>query len=34
MVAATQTGGRNHALNIAAFNLFQIVAGGALNEHA
>jgi len=31
-VAATQPGKRNDALNRAAFNLFQIVAGGALDE--
>jgi hypothetical protein len=31
-VAAAQPGTRNDALNTAAFNLFQIVAGGGLDE--
>jgi len=31
-VAAAKPGSRNDALNTAAFNLFQIVAGGALDE--
>jgi putative DNA primase/helicase len=31
-VAAAAAGTRNHALNLAAFNLFQIVAAGLLNE--
>jgi hypothetical protein len=32
IVAAAKPGTRNNALNRAAFNLFQIVAGGGLNE--
>jgi hypothetical protein len=32
-LSGTAPGGRNHALNLAAFNLFQLVAGGELAEH-
>lgn len=32
-LAVTAPGGRNHALNRAAFSLFQLVAGGELDQH-